>query len=65
MINENIFFAEDSILENERARLTPLKVEDIYELEKVAYEPSLWKLGMSNIKEQKDLQEYIDIALKE
>ena len=65
MITENIFFAEDIILENERVKLTPLKAGDIYELEKVAYEPSVWQLGMSNIKEQKDLKEYIDIALKE
>lgn len=65
MINENNFFDTEILLENERARLTPLKADDIDELDKVAYEPSIWQLGMSNIKEQKDLKEYIDIALKE
>lgn len=65
MINENNFFDTEILLENERARLTPLKADDIDELDKVAYEPSIWQLGMSNIKEQKDLEEYIDIALKE
>lgn len=59
------FFEKNITLENNRARLTALQAGDIYELEKVAYEPSLWKLGMSNIKEQKDLEEYIDIALQE
>ncbi|MEJ7671778.1 MAG: GNAT family N-acetyltransferase [Chitinophagaceae bacterium] len=65
MIISETFFNEDIILENERARLTPLKAGDISELNKIAYEPSLWQLGMSNIKEQKDLEEYIDIALHE
>ncbi len=65
MITKDFFFDEAIILENERARLTPLQATDIIELDKIAYEPSIWKLGMSNIKEQKDLQEYIDIALEE
>ncbi len=60
-----ISFNEDIILENERVRLTLLKAYDIYELEKVAYEPSIWQLGMSNIKEKKDLEEYIATALTE
>jgi RimJ/RimL family protein N-acetyltransferase len=62
---EEDFFQKEIILENNRARLTPLKATDLPDLEKVAYEPSLWKLGMSNIKEQKHLQEYINIALAE
>lgn len=53
------------VLENERAKLTPLKKEDINELDKIAYEPSLWKLGLSNIKEKRDLENYIATALKE
>ncbi len=53
------------ILEIKRARLTPLKVEDINELDKIAYEPSIWQLGMSNIREKKDLEEYIATALTE
>lgn len=65
MVAEKSFFDSGIILENNRARLTPLTAGDIHELAKVAYEPSLWQLGMSNIKEEKDLREYIDIALKE
>jgi len=65
MFTENDFFIAEIVLENERAKLTPLNQEDIHKLTDVAYEPSIWKLGMSNIKEEKDLKEYIDIALKE
>ena len=64
-MDENNFFTEDIMLENNRAKLTPLKTSDINELDKIAYDPSLWKLGMSNIKQQKDLEEYIDNALQE
>ena len=65
MITSENFFDENIVLENKRARLTPLKADDINVLEEIAYEPSMWELGMSNIKEQKDLKEYIGIALKE
>jgi N-acetyltransferase len=65
MFNESNFFNSDIVLENKRAKLTPLKAEDLRQLTAVAYDPSLWQLGMSNIKEEKDLKEYIDIALKE
>ena len=65
MIFENNFFDKEIILENNRASLTPLKAEDIYELDKIAYEPSIWQLGMSNIREKKDLEEYIATALRE
>ncbi len=65
MITKDVFFDEAITLEDERARLTPLNAADIDELDKIAYEPSIWKLGMSNLKEQKDLQEYIEIALEE
>ncbi|MGI8580892.1 MAG: GNAT family N-acetyltransferase [Chitinophagaceae bacterium] len=65
MIISETFFNEDIILENERARLTPLKAGDISELNKIAYQPSIWQLGMSNIKEQKDLEEHTNIVLHE
>lgn len=65
MIDENNFFSKDFILENGSARLTPLQAEDIQHLDKIAYEPSIWKLGMSDIKDEKDLKEYIAVALKE
>lgn len=65
MINADNFFTGEIILENKRAKLTPLQTADLSELSKVAYEPSLWKLGLSNIREEKDLADYIDIALNE
>ncbi|MDB5222700.1 MAG: GCN5-related N-acetyltransferase [Chitinophagaceae bacterium] len=65
MIDEKNFFESEIILENERAKLTPLKTGDLSELDKIAYEPSIWQLGMSNLKAQDDLKEYIDVALKE
>ncbi|HUS01217.1 MAG TPA: GNAT family protein [Chitinophagaceae bacterium] len=65
MFNESNFFDSEIILENERAKLAPLNVADLHQLATVAYEPSIWQLGMSNIREEKDLKEYIDVALKE
>src|SRR5438045_8141792 len=65
MFTADNFFGNDIMLENKRAKLTALNADDIVELEKIAYEPSLWKLGMSNIKAAEDLKDYIDIALKE
>ena len=65
MITADNFFGSDIILENKRARLTPLKITDVEELEKVAYDPQIWKLGMSDIRERKDLAAYIETALSE
>lgn len=65
MITTENFFNNNIILENERAKLTPLQKNDIIELDKIAYEPSLWRLGMSNLKDKRDLEKYIDVALKE
>ena len=65
MITAEKFFKEQFILENKRAKLTPLQKDDLSRLDKVAYDPQIWKLGMSNIKEPKDLEAYINTALKE
>jgi Acetyltransferases, including N-acetylases of ribosomal proteins len=65
VVTESNFFNNEIILQNGRAKLSALKTDDLYELAEVAYEPSIWELGMSNIKEEKDLREYIDMALKE
>lgn len=59
------FFAEEIILENERAKLTPLKKVDQEALEDIAYEPQIWKWGMSDLKNSSDLASYIDTALAE
>jgi len=58
-------FDEDLTLENERAKLIPLKKEDDTVLEKIAFVPQLWEWGMSKLQEPEDLKTYIDIALKE
>lgn len=65
MFNESNFFNSEIILQNKRVKLTPLKDEDLHALAEVAYDPSIWQLGMSNIKGEKELKEYIAIALKE
>ena len=65
MIAAEKFFKEQTILENERAKLTPLQKNDFDELDKVAYDPQIWKLGMSNVKEPRDLEAYIATVLKE
>ncbi|MBA2249103.1 MAG: GNAT family N-acetyltransferase [Chitinophagaceae bacterium] len=65
MNDPDIFFAEEITLENNSARLTPLKIEDISLLETIAFEPQVWRLGMSNLENTNDLKEYIDVALAE
>ncbi len=59
------FFEKELVLESERARLSPLKAEDIDLLATIAFEPQLWKLGISNVENIDDLKKYIDIALCE
>ena len=59
------FFNEEVILENKRARLTPLKKNDHAVLMKIAFEPQLWEWGMSSIKNDAALSTYIDVALQE
>jgi RimJ/RimL family protein N-acetyltransferase len=59
------FFTEEIVLENERARLTPLRDTDDLVLAEIAYEPQIWEWGMSNLKEPADLRVYIDTALTE
>jgi len=65
MLTLENFFNEEIILENERAKLTPLKKDDHAVLEEIAFEPRMWEWGMSNLKESADLRAYIDIALNE
>ena len=59
------FFEQYIMLENERARLTPLKEADFETLDDIAYHPEIWKLGMNNLTAPEDLQEYIQTALTE
>ena len=64
-MDENRFFKEVLIMENERAKLTPLTIEDYADLDTIAYHPDLWKLGMSNISSPTHLQEYMENAIQE
>ena len=64
-MNEQDFFSSAVVLENERARLAPLSMEDFSRLEKIAYHPDLWKLGMNTIKDAADLEAYMKIALSD
>ena len=65
MTNLGQFFESEIILENERARLSPLSREHIAELSKIAFEPALWKLSTTRIEKPEDLKNYIDTALEE
>src|SRR5690348_4631294 len=65
MITLDNFFSEEIILENERAKLTSLRRQDIEELDKIAYEPQMWVWGISVLKDKKYLAQYIDTDLKE
>jgi len=65
MLTLENFFNSEITLENERAKLTPLKKEDQVVLEGIAYEPQIWQWGMSDLKNSSDLAAYIDAALSE
>ncbi|HVB03117.1 MAG TPA: GNAT family protein [Chitinophagaceae bacterium] len=53
------------MLENQRVRLQPLGMGDLDELEAIALEPSLWKLSLSSISSRRDLEAYIQLAIRE
>ncbi|MEP6616397.1 MAG: GNAT family protein [Ginsengibacter sp.] len=59
------FFTEEIILENSRAKLTPLQYDDQLVLEPLAFEPQIWKWGMNNLQSPPDLRFYINTALSE
>jgi N-acetyltransferase len=65
MLTLENFFNEEIILENERAKLTPLKKDDHAVLAEIAYAPQMWEWGMSILKESADLRAYINTALNE
>jgi N-acetyltransferase len=64
-MKEATFFESEIILENNRARLSPLKPDDFETLDGIAYHPAIWMLGMSNLKEPAHLKSYIQAALSE
>lgn len=52
-------------LEGKKVRLEPLETEHLEHLSEVAFENSIWQWSPSRITDEKDLQEYIQIALDE
>ncbi|MDO9375341.1 MAG: GNAT family protein [Ferruginibacter sp.] len=64
-MNQQDFFSIDLVLENDRARLIPMTIAHFSLLETIAYEPSLWKLGMSNISGPEQLKAYMESAISE
>ena len=59
------FFNQHLVLENERARLTPLMEADLDDLRKIAFDGRIWKLGLSNLENDVDLRVYINEAIRE
>ncbi len=64
-MNQQDFFSIDLVLENDRARLIPMTIAHFSLLETIAYESSLWKLGMSNISGPEQLKAYMESAISE
>ncbi len=65
MISLKDIFSQEVILEDDTAKLTPLKETDVALLDEIAYHPRIWELGMSDIKNKNDLAAYIQTALNE
>jgi hypothetical protein len=53
----------NSTLENERALLLPLKLDNDKELQEVANEDSLWIYGLQDLSKSGELNKYIRQAL--
>ncbi|MES2893830.1 MAG: GNAT family protein [Bacteroidota bacterium] len=64
-MNQQDFFSIDLVLENDWARLIPMTIAHFSLLETIAYEPALWKLGMSNISGPEQLKAYMESAISE
>lgn len=64
-MHEIFSISEDYILEDDRALLRPLKVEDFIHLLPFALnEPSLWKYSLISAAGDKGLENYLNIALE-
>lgn len=53
------------VLENQRALLRPLRSDDAGLLESVAFEPTIWTLGMDALTNRTELEKYIARAMDE
>lgn len=52
-------------LENKRVRLQPLQLADLEALQPIALQPVLWKVALSAISDEGDLQRYLEKAVRE
>lgn len=53
------------VLEDDRAMLRPLQMDDLHSLLPVALQNSLWKVGIQRISGEEDLANYIRQAIRE
>lgn len=53
------------VLEDDRAMLRPLQMDDLHSLLPVALQDSLWKVGIQCISNEEDLSDYIRQAIRE
>lgn len=51
------------VLEGIRVRLEPLTMEHVPALRKVAFDPELWQITVTNLRHEEDLRRYIEEAL--
>lgn len=58
-------FTKNVILENSIVRLEPLETKHIDALWEIAKDASIWQYTLDNIKSKKDLEQYVQRALKE
>jgi RimJ/RimL family protein N-acetyltransferase len=53
------------VLEGIRVRLEPLTMEHVPALRKVAFDPELWQITVTNLRHEEDLRRYVEEALAE
>lgn len=64
-MDTNIFFEQEHILENERARLDPLTEKHFTLLLPIALQTQIWEFTSAKVKNETDFKRYFDAALAE
>jgi len=64
MINKEILFDSQLVLENEKVKVRVLRKEDFAQLKRIAFYPEIWKYFTCEIMSEEILSEYIGNALK-
>ena len=57
-------FSNNFCLESSRVRLTPLTLDHVEDLDKIAYDPAMWNLIGYYVQNKKDLEDYIKAGLE-